>query len=256
MTKRQELIELFVIRATPAEQPEMRRKLERMTLDELEEAYKFVQVQAAEDELIRINAERAANKALNQYRVHKEREPQRLAEQKALLEADRKTFQVAARNLQSFSLIEANFSLIRSTLGPGFSEYDIQQAIQANAISLSPPTEEEMIEWTRLAIEAHNLKLLNSDLPTLRKLTREAGARGPAPAPPDETQKARAEERNDGFAYPPLPDELLIEGRQELLDSRYLKRCPREVFKFLLKRYGSQQITEALNTRKPGEFWQ
>jgi hypothetical protein len=90
------------------------------------------------------------------------------------------------------------------------------------------------------------------DIPTLRKLAREAGARGPAAPQPDEVQRIRAAERADGYAYPPLPDEFRDgEGPEEALDAKFLKKCSRETYKFLLNRYGSEQITEALRTRRP-----
>jgi hypothetical protein len=253
MTK-SEIVEVFIVRARPEDRQELRRKLERMTLDELEEAHRVIQLQAKEDEYLRIQVERAADKVLFELSRDREREPQRLIEEKKQLAQDRQTFADAAKTLRKFGVNEANFNVIRQTLGEGFSVYQIQEMLAANGAILSSPTQEELNEWTRQDIEAYNLALLTADLPTLRKLAREAGARGQEPVAPDETQKIRAAERNDGFQYPPLPDELVIADREETLNATYLKRCPREVYKFLLKRYGSEQITEALRTRIGGIY--
>jgi hypothetical protein len=253
---RSEIINLFIVRAAPADRTELRRKLERMSLDELEQAHQALisnqELETKEEELLKIQAERAANAALHKYVLQKTREPQRKAEEKAQLDADRKTFADAARSLQSFALNEANFSVIRTTLGPNFTTYSIQQAIGSNALELSPPTQQELDEWERQAVEAHNLRLLNADIPTLRKLAREAGARGAAAPQFDETQRVRAAERNDGIAYPRLPDEIRIGDREELIDAAFIKRCSKEVLRSLIKRYGSDQVTEALRTRISG----
>src|SRR5947207_1960934 len=204
---RQEVIELVVVRAAPHEQQQLRKTLSTYTTEELKQIEQVILSQAmsrmAEDELIRIQAEIAAEREL--FRLS--REPQRRAEAKAQLEQDRATFNDAARTLRSFGLNEANFSVIRSTLGPNFTTYSIQQALASNALNLSPPTQQEQDEWTRQDIKAHNTTLLNMDIPSLRKLAREAGARGAVASPPDETQRVRAIENQDR-TYPPLPDEL------------------------------------------------
>jgi hypothetical protein len=249
---RDQIIQVFTVRALPAERQELRRTLEKMTTEQLEEAYKIVQLQAKEEELLEIQAEREANRIWHQTEMEQAREPQRKAEAKAQLAQDRQTFADAAKTLRSFAVNEANFNVIRQTLGAGFSIYAIQQMLAGNAAVLSPPTQEELNEWDRAAIEAHNLRLLSMDIPTLRKLAREAGARGPVAPPPDETQRVRQAERADGYAYPVLPDEFRDgNGPEEALDAKFLKKCSKETFKFLLKRYGSAQIDEALRTRRP-----
>jgi hypothetical protein len=249
---RQEITDVFLVRALPAERVELRRTLERMSKEELEEAYKVLQLQATEERLLEIQAERAADLAMHQYHSQQAREPQRRAEEKVQLEADRKTFAEAAKTLRSFALNEANFNLIRQTLGQGFSVFAVQQMVAANGATLSPPTQQELDEWTRQEIEAHNLRLLNADIPTLRKLAREAGAQIAArpPAQADETQRVRQAERAESNIYPPLPEEIRIGDREEVLDAAFIKRCSRETYRFLMGRYGSAQITEALRTRR------
>ncbi len=248
---RNEIVDVFVVRAAPSDRTELRQQLEKLSKEQLEEAYRVIQLQATEEKLLQIEAERAADQALHKLHVLRIREPQRRAEAKAQLEQDRATFNDAARTLQSFGLNEANFSVIRSTLGPNFTTYGIQQALAANALSLSTPTQEELNEWTHEAIKAHNSKLLSMDIPSLRKLAREAGARGAVAPLQDETQRVRQAERQGGV-YPLLPDELRIEDREELIDAAYIRRCPRETLRLLIKRYGSDQINEALRTRISG----
>jgi len=156
------------------------------------------------------------------------------------------------RSVQAFGTTDANFSLIRQTLGPGFSVYQIQQMLAANGATLSGPTQQEQDEWTRQEIEAHNRRLLATDIPTLRKMAREAGARGAVAPPPDETQRVRtATEEHYGTAYPELPDEIRDgNGPEETLDAKFIRKCSKETLKFLFKRYGSAQVEEALRTRR------
>jgi len=253
---RTEIIEVFIVRASPADRQELRRTLERMSLEELEQAHRALisnqKLEATKEELLHIKIEAAANRAMHEHDVKQAREPQRKAEEKAQLAKDRQTFADAAKTLRSFGVNEANFNIIRQTLGAGFSVYQIRELVAANGATLSPPTQQELNEWERQEIEAHNLALLTADLPTLRKLAREAGARGPVAPQLDETQRVGQAERADGITYPPLPDEIRIGDSEELIDAAFIKRCSKEVLRSLIKRYGSDQVTEALRTRIRG----
>jgi hypothetical protein len=53
---------------------------------------------------------------------------------------------------------------VATTLGAGFSIYQIQQMVTANGATLALPIQEELKEWDREAIEAHNLRLLGADI--------------------------------------------------------------------------------------------
>ncbi len=165
-------------------------------------------------------------------------------------QADREIFNVFARE-NGFSECESNRVLVKSVLGEGYDRHMLAQAVQSNALQLAQASPEELAQFRQDAIKAHNQQLLSMDIPTLRKLAREAGARGQAPPPPDETQRVRAIENQDR-AYPLLPDELRIEDREELIDAAYIRRCPKEVLKSLIKKYGAPQIDEALRTRTSG----
>jgi len=128
--------------------------------------------------------------------------------------------------------------------------------VTSGAVQAAGATEREQEQWRQEAIEAHNLALLTADLPTLRKLAREAGARGPVAPQLDETQRVRAAERVNGFSYPPLPEEFRDgNSPEQVLDASFIKRCSRETYRLLFDRYGSAQITEALRTRVPGNSW-
>jgi hypothetical protein len=260
---RQEVIELVVVRAPSGEQQQLRKLLSTYSTEELARVEQAIISQAtqqiAEDELIRIQAEREANRLWHQYETQQAREPKRKAEEKEQLAQDRKTFAEAAKSLRSFGLTEANFSVCRSTLGEGFSGYEIQQMLEANGAILSGPTREELNEWDRQDVEDHNQRLLNSDLPTLRRLAREAGAKGQPPVAPDETQRIRQAERADGTIYLPLPDEFRDgNGPEEPLDAAFIRKCSRETFRILKNRYGMAQLEEALQTRRPDRspLWQ
>jgi len=252
---RQEIIELVLVRAPAHERQQLRKTLATYSTEELKQIEQAILSQAmtrlAEEELIRNQAEAAADKALFELDRYRQHEPQRRAQ----LAQDKQIFADAAKTLR-FGVNEANFSVIRSTLGPNFTTHSIQQALAANALNLSPPTQQELDEWTRQDIKAHNTALLNADILTLRRLTREAGARGQAPPPPDETQRVRAaEEKFYGTAYPPLPDEFRDgNGPEQVLNAEFIRKCSSQTLRLLLERYGHDQVNEVLRTRTDGIY--
>jgi len=160
---------------------------------------------------------------------------------------ERRAFHDFCRD-NGFSECESN---LKSVLGQGYDRHTLAQAVESNALSLAQASPEELAQFRQEAISLRNKYLSSLDIPTLRKMAREAGARGQAAPPPDETQRMRAIENQDR-AYPLLPDELRIEDREELIDAAYIRRCPKEVLKSLIKKYGAPQIDEALRTRTSG----
>jgi hypothetical protein len=91
---------------------------------------------------------------------------------KKLLErADRETFSHVCRK-HDVSEIEANFKLLVEVLGAGFSEYAAAQAIQSNAVSLSPATPADLTKW-RVEPEgaANNAALLGQKTTTVKTHT-------------------------------------------------------------------------------------
>src|ERR1700720_274816 len=90
---REQIIEVFLVRAAPAERNVLRVQLEMMSLAELEQAYQVLQTQTrlqeADEELARIQVETEADRIWHQETIRLAREPQRRAEQKAQLQQDR-----------------------------------------------------------------------------------------------------------------------------------------------------------------------
>lgn len=251
---KQELIQLIVVRSG-ASDPQLSQALSEYTVEELE---RYIRLEVAEETLLRTNAERAADATLHKYREWKADEPRRLAEQKASLEKDRRTFEQAAPRLRSYGLTDANFSVIRSTLGPDFTEFAIRQGITSNALSLSPASQEELIEWQRDFVEKENFRRLAMDTLSLRELVkqeREAKQAVPSVETTEEQRKLRAL-REDVNQYETLPDEFFIDGESKPLDAQLIERVLLlPIGKSFLRRYGPYQIDEARIKRRPGLHW-
>jgi len=163
---------------------------------------------------------------------------------------DRDTFNRFARE-NGFSEVTANYQLAKSVLGDHLSKHLLAQAVESNALSLAQASPSELEQFRQEAISLHNKYLSSLDIPTLRKMAREAGARGQAPPPLDETQRIRQAERADGVAFPPLPEEFRDgNGPEVLLDATFIRTCSKETLKFLFKRFGPAQVEEALRTRR------
>jgi hypothetical protein len=150
-----------------------------------------------------------------------------------------------------FSECESNRLLANSVLEGGFDKSLLAQAVQSNALSLAQASPEELAQFRQESISLHNKYLSSLDIPALRKMAREAGARGTVAPPPDETQRVRQAEMQDGTVYPPLPDEFRDGNGPEVpLDAVFIRLCSKETLKFLFKRFGSAQVEEALRTRR------
>jgi len=202
--------------------------------------------EAADDELIRIQAEREADRVMHQLSMAKAREPHRKAEAERLLAQDRKAFADAARTLR-FGECEANFSLLRQVLGEGnLSTYSIKQVIESGAVSLSPPTQQELTEWERERIERHNAFLKNTDVVTLRRLVREEREQKRQQVTQvqlDATQ-ASAKQRHDLHGYVSLTPESRHRGN--VIDARYVKTVDAQGLCELVKIYGDFQLNNIL----------
>src|SRR6266850_417527 len=242
---RSEIIDLVVVRAAPEEQQSLRQTLSTYTTVELQQIEKAIISQEvskkADEDLIRIQADRVADHALHQYHTQKAREPQREAEEKAQLVKDRQTFTEAAKTLRTFGVTEANFNVCRTTLGENFSAYEIEQMLAANGAILSGPTQQELDEWTRQDVEAHNLALLSADLPTLRRLTREAGANAAqAGTAMDQVQTVRAAEKSQNNQFQPLLPDSRLKG--EIIDLELVQQLDSNSLKQLIRIYGADAI--------------
>jgi hypothetical protein len=73
---------------------------------------------------------------------------QKAEQQAAALEPqDRAIFEQLARKTEQFSTCAANFSLVRTHCTPGFTEVQLQDAIESGAVLLAPPSQAEIAQW-------------------------------------------------------------------------------------------------------------
>jgi hypothetical protein len=244
---RSEIIDVFIVRASPPDRQELRRTLERMSLEELEQAHQALisnqELEAKKEQLLSIQAEAAANRALHQHYMKQRHDQAHKAQLKATESQDRETFTKACREY-NISNIEANFSLIRHTLGPNFNLYQVGQAVTSGAVQAAGATQREQEQWRQEVIEAHNLALLTADLPTLRKLAREAGARiaaGPPPEAMDQVQTVRAAEKSQNNQFQPLLSDSRFKG--EIIDLELVRQLDGDSLKQLIRIYGADAIT-------------
>ncbi len=108
----------FLEKSTVAYLESKLRELRDEAVEKLEEEHTV--------QLAQIRAERIANQLWFQFQSQKETEPRRKAEEKAQLEQDQKTFNNAAKALRQFAVNQANFNVIRQTLGSDFTLSSIQ----------------------------------------------------------------------------------------------------------------------------------
>jgi hypothetical protein len=173
--------------------------------------------------------------------------PQRAAQ----LAEDKQTFIKAYNRLRSFTNNEANWNLVISTLGSGFSVYDLEQAILSNAIQLSKPTQDEHDNWTRQDVAHRNAELKAMDIPTLKKeLLREQTANRVAATQREENGMLEEMRLRDlQMNLPPLPTH---DQNGHVIDATYLKRlCNTDLpkYKHWLRRFGGYALTLRLQGR-------
>ena len=96
---------------------------------------------------------------------------ERKAADQAQLEKDRATFAAACREIGTIGDNEANFNVVRSTLGPGFISYQVQQAVASGAVHLSPASAAEQQAWQAEAAQRRVDFLQNkASIPELRRI--------------------------------------------------------------------------------------
>ena len=249
---REQIMEVFIVRAAPAERDVLQVQLEKMSLTELEQAYQVLQTQTrlqqADEELARIQVEAEADRIWHQETMRLAREPQRKAEAKAQLQQDRETFRQAARQY-GLSDIEANFSVVRSTLGAGFNVYQVGQAVSSNAVGLVPATEQELAQRHQEAQEERQDFLINQASPDeLRQAARSEAEQRRIQFQHEEAQRqiAARETMDAAYGFPPLP-EFNAEGTK--LDAAYLNKISNtnlQLFKNLMRKHGAANLTARL----------
>jgi hypothetical protein len=247
---REQIMEGFIVRAAPAERDVLQVQLEKMSLTELEQAYQVLQTQTrlqqADEELARIQVETEADRIWHQETMRLAREPQRKAEAKAQLQQDRETFRQAARQY-GLSDIEANFNVVRSTLGAGFNVYQVGQAVSSNAVGLVPATEQELAQRHQEAQEERQDFLINQASPEeLRQAARTEAEQRRIQAVQQETERqiAARETTDAAYGFTPIPEFNQVTG--EKLDSAYfikLSNTNISAFKQAIRRWGAANVT-------------
>src|ERR1700731_2600124 len=162
------------------------QQLEDANADDLAKAQQ--ELADVQEENMRRVGEIRAEQLLHQLRMHEAAEPRRKAEAVKQEKQDRRTFAHAAKTIRSFAANEANFNLIRQTLGDGFSVYQIQQMIAANGAILSPSTQQELNEWRQEEVRARQDYLKQASPEELRH-----AARTEAAAQREENQRVEAD---------------------------------------------------------------
>ena len=227
---------LPMLRLPTHEQSKMRTELETHTLVELKAFLGVVsspgyQAELAEEAILQVQAERAANFAMFQLERQRQTAPQRTREAAKQLAKDKETFSALCRQ-QGLSECEANLNLWRRS-------QSIEGLASASAQELAKLREEQ--------IEAHNEFLLNADTETLRTLAREEHAikRQAAVQTDADLQLAASKVRDAIIGFPLLPGTW----NGQKLDSEFIRRCSAETQKLLQKRFGSAQLTARLQGR-------
>ncbi len=227
---------LPMLRLPTHEQSKMRTELETHTLVELKAFLGVVsspgyQAELAEEAILQVQAERAANFAMFQLERQRQTAPQRTREAAKQLAKDKETFSALCRQ-HGLSECEANLNLWRGS-----------QSIEGLA-SASP---KELAKFREEQIEAHNEFLLNADTETLRTLAREEHAikRQAAVQTDADLQLAASKVRDAIIGFPLLPGTW----NGQKLDSEFIRRCSAETQKLLQKRFGSAQLTARLQGR-------
>jgi hypothetical protein len=159
-------------------------------------------------------------------------------------ELDKQTFAEAAKNIRTFGVNEANLNVTRSVLGSGFSVYAIQQALESNALQLSPPTQSEREEWVAEDIERHNQELLQANPEQLKARVRQEAEqrRAVQQAEAECQQLVAAKECDSHFGYQELPETW--QGRP--LDAAFIRTCDVPTQKLLARKFGNAALTARL----------
>jgi len=167
----------------------------------------------------------------------------------AQLAQDRQTFAEAARKFR-VGENEANFGIVRSTLGEGFSVYQVQQAAQSGSVRLSPANQAELDKWKSEEIEQRNQFLSNTDVSTLRAAARQEAANRQTEAEKQVVLDMQAQQRRDAaMDFPSLPGTW--QGQK--LDAAFIRRCDVPTQKLLAKRFGSAQLNARLQVVAKGD---
>jgi hypothetical protein len=189
---------------------------------------------------IQFRAARDAEKAVWQMEMEKRDKPRREAQAKE----DRETFFQAAKQYKSFSICDANFSLLRQALGEGFDIFQVAQAVRL--LNLVPATEQELAQYRAEEIQVHNEYLQNASPEELRRIIRnQVQERSHQAAQAYEQQQLQAiVARDDGF--PQIPEVAADDTRLDASFFTKLSNTNLESYKQYLRKYGNANLTARL----------
>jgi len=225
---------LPLLRLPTHEQSKMRTELETHSLVELKAFLGVVsspdyQAELAEEEILRVQAERNADRILFQIQRQQATEPQRCAQAAQQLAKDKETFAALCRQ-HGLSECEANLNLWRGS-----------QSIEG----LAQASPQESAKFQEEKIENHNDALLKMDPVQLRAQVRQE-------ATDTRVQQAQAEIdrqieairiKDAPFDYPTLPTEFTKDGLLQLVQQDTKK------YRFLIQKFGNYNVTARLQGR-------
>lgn len=219
---------LPLLRLPTHEQSKMRTELETRTLVELKAFLGVVsspdyQAELAEEEILRVQAERNADRILFQIQRQQATEPQRRAQAAQQLAKDKETFAALCRQ-HGLSECDANFSLWRDL-----------RSIEG----LAQASPQEAAKFREERIEQHNDSLQRMDPVQLRARVREeAEARQEATRQEQAARELESAKQRDQYGnFRPLPPEI---------DSKAIKGASAFQLKNWMRLYGSFQINVRL----------
>ena len=156
-------------------------------------------------------------------------------------ELDRVTFENCAK--YRYAANDANFDLLKSALGSGFTQRDIENVIAMNQVSLASPTQSEIDQWKAEDREQRKDFLINHATPEqLRAAAREESADRRALEEQQRINDAykTAKQRDSATGFPPLPPELTREQ---------IRNAPVERLRFWIKKFGNANVNARLQGR-------
>lgn len=226
--------------------------LENKTTQELEATLADAQqhaLETAKDDHARAVGEKNANQIifqLKQNHLNQQRYDQEAPQRAEQLKRSRVLFSLAAKKLEKFGDNTANFNLVVGILGPGFSEFQLQQ-LDWVAVGLSAASPQELTNWRNEKVEErqHWLKHLASGS-ELREVARQevANLRQQAKLSQFEQTLVQGYEREviqQGLAK--LPKHF----QGQLLDANFIRTRSADQLRQLVRRFGSAQISARLH---------
>jgi hypothetical protein len=120
----------------------------------------------------------------------------------------------------------------------------LNSAIRANALRLSPPSQEEKDEWAAEAQDREQLRLRNLGIGELKNEVSAGFDQRRAAFKQAESNRVMnaKQEAEVGAGFPPIPEFYL--GKR--VDKKFFLECSRETMRYFLQRYGDSQCTAAI----------